>query len=192
MFDNDLNYAKTRIVDTWLLDSAGKEGLFYISEITSSGTNSLEDGVIHVKDTKGKSLTKNIKDLRFNIGSLGWVNDRYLSRVPLRNDWRQGLRHSQVMEFTKDGSGFISSSYFYRNIEGVSKAALGVYPSFHSALDQVEEEGLTNGFSKHFAVTSNYKLAYKGIVVGKITSKDSPELDSNYEFLEQELKANVY
>ncbi|MHA2086326.1 MAG: hypothetical protein ACXABD_21485 [Candidatus Thorarchaeota archaeon] len=121
---------------------------------------------------------------------LGMVNKRggsfFLSRRPLRHDWRQGLRPSNVMK-TKRGVGRGSDC----SNKDISNAILGRFSSFEVSLDRARRNQYNVAFSRKFSVDSESLVWYKErFVVAKVV-KNKPELKKDFFWLKELLDAEI-
>jgi hypothetical protein len=199
VFNNDANYAASRIVGTYL-PLTNKRGLAYIIDLKkSNGSNSLKEASILASSKKsigGDYESFKITDFLFSVGSLGYVNSRfqgaaYLVRLPIRRDYKQGLRTNQCAIQRNTSLLNLQGEWLSQNISTVSDCINGVFPSVEEAIERVEEQTEDVAFSRSFAVSANYKLLYKGFNAGKLTKDDKLLLDAKFSFLEQELSKVV-
>lgn len=106
----------------------------------------------------------------------------YLSRVPLRRDWRQGLRREN----------FISSVGDHAKIPPniLAKVIKGVYPTLKECLEKVKGEDASAAWCRHWAVTSHEKLVYKRSIVGT-SAGGILLLDKQFSYLAEALEEAV-
>ena len=193
MFNNDANYARSRLNASYM---KGKDSLFYISDIVSRD-NLLDKAVIIGYDHLKRERKLNIKDLNFCVGKLGYVNDvmtglaMFISRIPIRRDFRQGLRSAQLCYNRNGSSGSISEVWLDQNIKAVNDCLNSKYPDFTEVIDLVEEYNNDVAFSKNFALSSKYRLLYKGFVIGDLTKDDRFKLHNQFNFVEEEFAKEV-
>lgn len=197
MFNNDLKYASTRIIGTFMLSSIPGKGLVKILEIIGK-TNELDKATILVLNKEGGTEQFKITDLKFAVGRLGYINHHltgaatYLSRVPVRLDYKQGLRAGQLAMTLRDGTfQNLREGFLETNIKPLSNCVLNKYPSLLETIEKVEEYNTPVAFSKNFAINKKYKLMYKEMVAGELTSTDKVKLFPEFMFLEQELIKEV-
>lgn len=121
--------------------------------------------------------------------SLGYTNydgsAYYLSRLPRRRDWRQGLRRENMVVM----SGRQGKPYMFRDyIPLVVPIKLrDKYPKYSECLDRVEDYYTSCAFSPLFAIDKDMKLLYKGGEVGR-DAKGVPTLAEGYFWLEETLR----
>lgn len=91
MYGNDYDYANSRLEGT-IIRHKGKP-VFYLH---SDNTGNVQLKTI----VTGRERSGKFSDLDFSVPTLGFVVDHgclmYISRKPLRRDWRQGLRENNV------------------------------------------------------------------------------------------------
>lgn len=192
MFNNDAKYAASRITNTYLPLKKNND-LVYIANIIYPKSNLLSESVIigYQRDGERESKFK-IEDFKFSVGKLGYVNSKYegasyLVRMPLRRDYKQGLRSNQLGLQRNTGVSNVSADWLSTNIDKVSSCLAEKYESLNKVIELLEEVDHDIAFSKNFAISEKYNLLYKGLTVGKLTKDDKLKLDFNFNFLEQEL-----
>lgn len=115
-----------------------------------------------------------IEDFDLDPVPLGYVNfggkASYISRMPMRKDWRQGMRMSNIV----DTSGYNPTRMPLRVI---CQTIVGDFPSFDRAIAGVTRKSRAASsvaFHRDFAVTADGKLEYKGIVkAGEVNLEDA-------------------
>jgi hypothetical protein len=194
MFNNDASYAKSRLNSSFL---KGKEKGFYKIIDISGRSNDLSKAVIITINEEDQTENLNIKDLEFSVGKLGYVNDKlsgqalYISRLPIRRDFRQGLRSSQL-SFIRNGSyNGISENWLDCNAKNVNKCLRNFYQPLNQVIELSEEYNEDIAFSRSFALSSKYKLLYKGFTVGDLTKDDKFKLHTQFSFIEEEFVKEV-
>lgn len=130
------------------------------------------------------------KDIDLKSPMLGNVNSKngciFLARMPLRGDWRQGLRPSNVRGYTRGVSLLRGCS-----VANISNAIYGKFVSLDKALEESHTKGINVGFSRKFSVDVGKLLWYKEKkCVGKIV-KNKPELKKEYFWLKEMLDAAI-
>jgi len=105
---------------------------------------------------------------KFNLDPvpLGYVNAdgeaRYVTRMPLRNDWKQGIRQRSIC----DVGGYGVNHIPYRTI---GYTIMGKFPKLSTVLDRVSRGHSSMAFSREFAITSTGTLKYKSLFdVGQV------------------------
>lgn len=104
----------------------------------------------------------------------------YLTRVPVRRDWRQGLRREN----------FISDNYPHAGIppHELAKVIRGEYPTFQEAYEQVKGKAKAVAWSRQWAIKRGGQLRYKWDTVGEYKAGQFILLDEFkhlYEALEE-------
>ena len=134
MFNNDLKYASSKITGTFMRSTRKGKGLVKILEILGK-TNELDKATIMVLNKEGYTEPFNISDLNFSIGRLGYINHHltgaaiYLSRLPARLDYKQGLRAGQLTQLVNGVFQNLREGFLDTNIKPVSNCLLNQYPS---------------------------------------------------------------
>lgn len=115
------------------------------------------------------------------LGMCNYEGDvSYLSRVPLRRDWRQGLRREN----------FISDNYPHAGIppQELAKVIRGEYPTYAEALESVKKGAKGVAWCRQWAILKGNVLRYKWDKVGKVKAGQFILLDEYkhlYEALEE-------
>jgi hypothetical protein len=173
MYDNDYNYARTRLQDTLIKDDQGKP--LYVVDVTSQGVIAeYFDGEDH-KVLKLDEVV--VTDLK-----LGFVNYRgkayYLARQPKRRDWRQGVRGQNVCSLS--GALPLSNST-------LAQCLRGDFPSLSGALQKASEVAESIAWARDWALSKSLELLYKGEgVVGKVVDGEL-ELNTKFSYLQEAL-----
>ena len=136
---NDIDYARQKLVNTVVLFD-GKAAL--IQEISSN-----RKGMVAVASLRnGEQVEAPLDQFTIRGFKLGYINGErecyYTLRLPLRSDWRQGLRERNTQYST--GGRFCNAST--RRIMEAVEGGQG-YPSFVDALTKVREQGGAVAFS---------------------------------------------
>lgn len=161
----------------------------------------LEDRAIYVQDIEGEDcyffyLTDekrkvdvcDVTDLDITPVELGYSNYEsksfYLTRMPMRRDWRQGLRQLSTNTSTNQRIEipFVS----------LGKCIENIYPSFEEAIEKVKNyEVYEKAFSRNFSIIKELVLKYKGrFEVGKVEAGGyflEPKFEWVRESLEEEM-----
>lgn len=178
MYGDDWDYANSRLQGT--IVRLGDEPVFVhsVGPGMKAEVSKLED--IYT------NFTTDANELNVTPVPLGMCNFgdtvSYLSRIPLRRDWRQGLRREN----------FKSSNIDHAAIppDVLAKVIKGQYPSLKEALETVAKKKGAIAWHRNWAVDSDGKLIYKLSVVG--TSKDGMLLlDKPYQYLAEALEEAV-
>lgn len=111
----------------------------------------------------GKAL---LSKFDLNPVPLGYVNNEgnahYVTRMPLRNDWKQGIRQRSICDCNGFGVGHIP----YTNI---GHTIMGKFPTMKATLESLSAYCKSMAFSREFAAQRDGSLVYKSLfTVGKI------------------------
>lgn len=108
----------------------------------------------------------------------------YLSRMPMRRDWRQGLRRGNFTSL----SGVDPQRIPY---DAIHQVIVGDYPTFKAALGS-SKKVKSIAWHRHWALDTFGQILYKGgeRPVGKIVNGE-PELDTRYKHLSEALKESL-
>lgn len=206
MFNNEAEYAATRLGNSVVrLKSFEDGGVFFVNKvIMNPGSKTFSKAELLGYSTDFRDTRLPSEKMEFAFGSLGYMTTEergltYLARVPLRRDYKQGLRSNQLVIVVPDKKG--ARSYAPSLKEGeiqqpefltaLAKCAHNRYDRFDACVEKVEETGFGFGLSKHFAICANYELAYRGEVIGKLLDSGLLKLKTEFNFLEEELAEEV-
>lgn len=180
MYGDDYNYAHSRLQETIVRIGANPIYVYSVSPGMMVQYAELED-----LDAKKVCY---VKDLDLKPVPLGYCNYNkyacYLSRMPMRRDWRQGLRRGN----------FISSGAVHADripYSALKKTILGEYPKFIKALESVGKVN-TIAWHRHWAVDRLGQVFHKGAKkpVGKIVN-GAVELNSQSMYLKEALQESL-
>ena len=125
--------------------------------------------------------------------TLGWVNyennkvSHYYTRMPIRQDWRQGLRPFNSRYFDVFGQMRKPQAFDYRNI---GKTIDGIYPSIEGIIKKLHGFGNDRSLAwcRDFAITGSMDVLYK--MYGKVGNfKDGLILlDEKFTWVDESLK----
>lgn len=151
MYGKDYDYAHSRLTQT--IVRRGLEPIFVHAvqrgmEVSYSPLETLD--IMRVCE---------IDELDLHPVPLGYCNyskyASYLSRVPLRKDWRQGLRREN---FVSVNAPLSAGRIPY---EALSQVISGNYPSYKEALDAIRKLK-SIAWHRHWAINSGMEVYYKG------------------------------
>lgn len=137
-----------------------------------------------------------LQDLNIDPVPLGYCNIKtycsYLVRMPMRQDWKQGLRSNSL----RDVAGRrVEVSYSY-----LVDTILGKFPSFKDAIDKMTTKSKNPfntsvtkpksvAFNRDFCIKEEGLLEYKGVfVVGTYTKSGGYDLKERFGWVEDCLK----
>lgn len=107
----------------------------------------------------------------------------YLSRTPIRQDWRQGFRMHQA-RFEYNDKGILP------DLKSVAETIEGIFPSLDEAAERAKQAGRT-AWTRHFAVNNDGGILYRGFgLVGSFLNIKDREfkLDEKCHWVEDRLK----
>ena len=151
---NDVRYARSRLNGTIVRNSNGRA-----VSVTDIGGRDRNPTVEYVELRNGRSGSESLFDMILVPPQLGFANHGnavyYLSRMPMRDDWRQGLRRRNYRCLYGPPAESISQ-------ENLAKCIENVYPTYEFALDYCINQGREMAFHSDFAVIdSGRRLLYK-------------------------------
>lgn len=129
-----------------------------------------------------------IDELNLQPVPLGYCNYNkhatYLSRMPMRRDWRQGLRRGNFI-----GIGAVDPNRI--PYESIAQTIIGDYPTFNGALTAVKKVKSV-AWHRHWAMDSDLRVFYKGRVrhIGKVV-EGVVILEPSYTYLNEALKESL-
>ncbi|MNX61467.1 hypothetical protein D3C86_924010 [compost metagenome] len=129
-----------------------------------------------------------LEELNLKPVPLGYCNYNkyacYLTRMPMRRDWRQGLRRGNFTSL----SGADANRIPY---EALRQCILGEYPTFEAALE-ASKKVKSIAWHRHWAVDNNGQILHKGgqRPVGTVTNGKIVLL-SKYQYLKEALEESL-
>ena len=148
------------------------------------------DGNVEYWPTSGMNgdmKNTSLDELNLEPIPLGYCNHqgeaKYLTRIPMRSDWRQGVRERTL---THRGSG--------RNppLSCLSRVVKGIYPTLQACVEAiVNKEVVSQAFSRTFAIASSNRLMYKGEEVGSYKEGGDLVLKDKYFWLRESLEETL-
>lgn len=185
MYGKDYSYAQTRIQGTVLRISKTNIPV-YIVRVTNSG-ECLAIPIEQPWHDFEKAIRVHVDDLNMHPVPLGYVNcagkATYLMRIPMRRDWKQGLRQENCWSSGRP-FGEISMS-------DIKNCIMNVYPTFSRAVKDIAvgKHPKTLAWHRHWAVTTGGIVMYKNHeIVGKLNDEGIVQLDSTYHYLREALE----
>lgn len=190
MYGKDYVYAQTRIQGTILrLLETGEP--VYVMHVTAAGTCTC---IPIEKDWNNPAEGQkcHVDQLDMHPVPLGYVNcagdATYLMRIPMRRDWKQGLRQENCW----------SSGRHFSDIpmKDIKNCIMNKYPTFNRAIKDVQN-GTARGRQKTIAWHRNWAIRTDGIVLYKNNEAvgnlkdDGVELTSSYWYLKEALQESM-
>jgi hypothetical protein len=188
MYDDNAAYAESRLVGTYMFNHP-RQSLALITRVYNGNRGVMVDATDPSSQESHQEL---LSDYQFEVGKLGYVTTgkgaKYLCRMPLRGDYRQGLRARQLLFIKNHSVAPVAGSWLSGNVGEVSKTITDSRPpTIQSALDVAEEQGVDVKLSRAFAVSKNFRLLYKGSTVGVVNNNDKCELNVDRQFLLEDM-----
>lgn len=152
-------YARTRLVETIIrykglpvmvhdCQTSGKDILVFYTFISGD-----DDGIHQA----------NLDEFNLDPVPLGYVNHKnyahYLTRAPMRRDWRQGLRMMNM--FDPDGANPRQLGW-----KAVAETIVGKFPSFSNTIGRLQsnpERSSKIAFNRDFSLDNKGVIEYKGM-----------------------------
>lgn len=131
-----------------------------------------------------EEITVDNSDFDLDPVPLGFVNTNsnrltYLTRTPMREDWRQGLRSNNARSLMGLHFNDISFKQLYDTITGK-------YPSVEAAIKR-QKSGYHLAFHRHWALYADGGLLHRDKVVGRVVDDRLVLLDK-YNYLDRKLE----
>jgi hypothetical protein len=182
-FDGDYRYGYSRISNTYVWDNR-RNRLVYI---TSAGPD--YESLVATDSDRHETRVR-WEDISFEPPSIRALNTEdnsfFVERLPLRRDWKQGLRASQ---FRCDE---LHSDWISRNWKSVDKAIKKEYPSLKEAVFDLEDFAVSRAISEYFFLDENFKLLYKKqLEIGSLLKSGQLALSARFSWLKEQLAATV-
>lgn len=180
---DDAGYASTRLTDT-VVRTKDKGTPVLVHNILMSDNGPIVN-CLDVLDKKDVVIP--LDELDVNPPPLGYVNHganaTYVTRMPMRKDWKQGVRTSNMS--TLQGYNPIRLS-----LKHIGTTIIGKYPSFNSVVKAVRraKPAQSMAFSRDFAVLHGDIIEYKGkFKVGKVEEDLSINLYDEFHWVNEAL-----
>lgn len=151
MYGDDWDYANNRLAGTVV--RLGDEPVFvhYIGEGMVARLSKLSS---LYEDFEEKANLLDLKPVSLGMcNCMGKAN--YLSRIPMRRDWKQGLRKENFISHTHIPNALIPPDILGLTIQGK-------YPTFKECLASFKDKKVESiAWHRHWAVDRNMDLLYK-------------------------------
>lgn len=125
-----------------------------------------------------------LNDLNLDPVPLGYVNYdgsvQYMTRMPMRQDWKQGLRDRNVVTY----QGF-NNDFSYKII---GKTIMGDFPKFSKVLERLNGGGYNiQAFDRDFALDRRGDLWYKGMfTIGRVNmTSGAVNIDDSFSWVRE-------
>jgi hypothetical protein len=189
---DEADYANNRLRDTLV---RLKDGTPIQILIIHSSTQ-----VVYMNLLNKQEKICTLADLNIDPVPLGYCNAgqscTYLVRMPMRQDWKQGLRSNSLRD--------INGRKVDINIYTIAQTIIGKFPSFSEAIDKVLNTTSKNpfntearkpkavAFNRDFCVKEDKLLEYKGVyIVGTFNSNGGYDLKDRFGWVEDCLKLAI-
>lgn len=189
MYTNDVDYTDGRLRHTVIRLKDGEP--VYCEAVRKENNNNL---ILWYKPLKGGNLkNKNIREFNLSSPQLGYTNYEgkcyYLSRYPMRRDWKQGVRPGNVAIFKGT-----SLTKYNLPLPSLITPILGKYPCYKEVVDRVEDVYDNCAFSRYFSLDHKGRIFYKHrFIVGEDKEGVPTLTEKNFwlaELLQEEMENN--
>lgn len=180
MYGDDWSYANSRLGETIVRLKGVPVYIFQVGPGMSVKYSKLEE-----IDNPSFCL---VDDLDLKPVPLGYCNYNknacYLARIPMRRDWRQGLRRGNFASL----SGHAAERIPY---DTLGQVILGDYPTYKACLDAVRKVK-SIAWHRHWAVDNGLQVFYKGATrpVGNVVD-GVVQLNSRSHYLAEALSESL-
>ena len=182
MYEDDLEYASRRLNNTLVRTDTGK-AFFVLRTYYNDAGIMVHDGDLI---DEGDRITILHSKLDLEPVPLGFINVTddmvFISRKPMRRDWKQGLSHNSINTFGRLRPDEV-------NIRALSQPINKTYPTFAKALSSLNKRS-SMAFSRDFGLSKideQVVLVYRKHNVGRVVD-GVPVLNDNKQFLQQHLQ----
>lgn len=180
MYGKDYEYANSRLIDTIVrLESEP----IHVNQVRRDGKVEY-----YTLADRGEIKTCDLEDLNLKPVPLGYCNygkmATYLTRMPMRRDWRQGLRRENMTSISGMNSNKIP-------IHQLHHCIVGDFPTLAGALGALGKVS-SIAWHRHWAVNTDNQVTYKGgVVVGSV--KDGVVvLNESHQYLKEALAESFH
>ena len=179
MYGTDWEYADSRLRDTVV---RYKDRPFFVDRVSNSGK--VLGTYLDAPDVQHTvpAIEMNLKPV-----PLGYCNYNgrasYLSRAPMRHDWRQGLRRASLVSSNRDTHNISWSD--------ICPVILNDYPSYSKCLSMLAKVRAI-AWSRSWAMDKARCVHYKGYdIVGAINTDGVVILTEEFKHLEESLQESL-
>lgn len=180
----EAHYAKSRLIGTIVRVNLTDEPIYIENVYNPEGSDVIEVKCRNIYTKDSPKLTYRLSELNLKPVRLGYVNDMgrayYLTRMPMRRDWRQGLRANNMK---------VVNGISQPNFMSIINTIKNIYPSYGVVID-TRDMYSSRAFCREFSVATD-NLLYKGRSVGKIGEDDMPILNEKSQHLKELLEENT-
>lgn len=178
MYGDDYEYANSRLAGTVVRH----EGEPFFVENVLEGMTVVGAYLLDLSDITEVGF----RELNLKPVPLGMCNTEesvaYLSRLPMRRDWKQGLRKGNFVSMFGPDAALISPDHLRNTI-------IGKYPTFDRALDHVAH-GFPAAWHRDWYLFKN-EVRYKSFGKVGCLKDGNPILIKDYEYLQESLQESL-
>lgn len=180
MYSDDYEYANSRLTETIVRLNGEPVYIYKVMAGMKTDYTTL--------DNMGEMKRCLTGELDLKPVPLGYCNYNkaacYLTRIPMRRDWRQGLRRGNFASLSGTNADRIP-------YEALRQCILGDYPSFEGAVEAVKKLS-SIAWHRHWAIDNKGQVLYKGGThpVG-VLDNGQVVLASKYHYLKEALKESL-
>lgn len=179
-------YAGTRLIETIILYQGRP---VKVSNCLQQAAKKIWVAAIDIEN--GATVQDYLDNFDMNPPPLGYVNTdkncTYMTRMPMRKDWKQGLRKNNIISHTGYAPD-IAMKY-------IAKTIMGIFPSLHEVIAKIHKLNALGGykgslaFDRNFAIDHFGRVWYKNIfVIGVVDMKTGGiKVDPAYEWTREAL-----
>lgn len=185
----NIEYARSRLVQT-VVRVGGKAA--YVEELTKT-TVKWSDFI------EGKSSSSKIAEMDITPVPLGYCNTMglttYLVRYPVRQDWKQGLRHKTLKTIGPKALRVTSDMIPWVD---VFKTINGVYPKFLEVVKHLHDNKdiRSEAYCRDFAIYQDMTIMYKEqFIIGTVEDVNANDgvvsIKEEFEWIRDAFEASV-
>ncbi len=184
MYGNDYRYADSRLAGSMVRNLEGLP--VYVDCVQEDGD---VVAIVYENNVPNEKILS-LDDLDLTPVELGYVNTEefgavYACRRPMRRDWRQGLRHNNIVVLGRNINPASLSWLEY------CKTILGDFPKFDSIVDKLRERKLDTpaAWCRQFSLHPDSTVYYCGERVGEYSLKHGKiMLNKEHVYLQEALE----
>lgn len=175
-----VDYTRTRLLETII--RKGDNPVFVTNVYDDEG---IYISGYYIKDNK--PISGKLEEFNLQPIPLGYVNYNkkaiYATRMPMRKDWKQGLRTNNFVL----GENRLDRSIKWSMIVNTVK---NIYPTFQKAVDKVRNIN-SLAFHRDFAIHKNGMIEYKGVLQVATYDFDTGNISLNKEWIREALNEAI-
>lgn len=181
MYGDDHEYAASRLVGTVV--RVDQEPVF-VHEIRR-GMKAVVCNLANLRENYVVDADKlNLEPVPLGMCNYSGVVS-YLARVPMRRDWKQGLRKGNFVSLCGLDAGTIPPDVLGNVIKGV-------YPTFKECVDKIKKgEAKQMAWSREWAIDNDNNIIHKYDGVVGVLRKGIPDLKAEFMYLREALQEKL-